>query len=158
MASGLSYSIVNVGAVTVLDTVGPPSTPLLQLLLHVAGAAGVLLWGPSLFKATHGKVLLLVGELLCVRQILPLGHVPHLPSWQGGGHEHHQPQLVLDDAAYIWCSKCIQNLDSVVLLTYRDSLSIFESFSKQVTITCYPMKGMKCSSTWTKSFIFVEIF
>ena len=43
MASGLSYSIVNVGAVTVLDTVGPPSTPVLQLLIHVAGAAGVLL-------------------------------------------------------------------------------------------------------------------
>ena len=79
--------------------------------------------------------------------------MPHLPSWQGGDHEHHQPQLVLDDAAYTWCSKCIQNLYSVLLLTYRESLSIFESVSKQVTITCYPMKVMKCSSTWTKSYL-----
>ena len=80
------------------------------------------------------------------------------PLGRGGCHEHHQPQLVLDDAAYTWFSKCIQILDSVLLLTYRDSLSIFESVSKQVNITCYPMKGMKCSSTWTQTVIFVETF
>ena len=44
------------------------------------------------------------------------------------------------------------------VFTYWDISSVFESISKQVTITCYPMKGMKCSSTWTKSVIFVEIF
>ena len=48
-----------------------------------------------------GKVLLLVKEFLWVTQtLLTLDHVPHLPSLKGGGHEHYQPRIVLDDAAY----------------------------------------------------------